>query len=107
MMASLSDEGKIIERFSRYSDQQIFYEFEVSDPVFYSENWGGEISFNSTDTKPYEYACHEGNYGLQGILGGYRRQEMDEKAASEDWRGVLFHEAIKLVLSSLMSKRVD
>ena len=84
MMASLSDQGRIIERFTRYSDQQIYYEFEVSDPVFYSESWGGEISFNATDTKLYEYACHEGNYGLQGILGGYRRQEMDAQQASED-----------------------
>ena len=84
MMASLSDQGRIIEKFTRYSDQQIFYEFEVIDPVFYTESWGGEISFNSTDTKLYEYACHEGNYGLQGILGGYRRQEMDaeEEAGS-------------------------
>jgi len=80
MMASLSDQGRIIEKFTRYSDKQIFYEFEVIDPVFYTESWGGEISFNSTDTKLYEYACHEGNYGLQGILGGYRRQEMDAEA---------------------------
>ena len=80
MMASLSDQGRIIEKFTRYSDEQIFYEFEVIDPVFYTESWGGEISFNSTDTKLYEYACHEGNYGLQGILGGYRRQEMDAEA---------------------------
>ena len=80
MMASLSDQGRIIEKFTRYSDLQIFYEFEVIDPVFYTESWGGEISFNSTDTKLYEYACHEGNYGLQGILGGYRRQEMDAEA---------------------------
>ena len=80
MMASLSDQGRIIEKFTRYSDQQIFYEFEVIDPVFYTESWGGEISFNSTETKLYEYACHEGNYGSQGILGGYRRQEMDAEA---------------------------
>ena len=80
MMASLSDQGRIIEKFTRYSDQQIFYEFEVIDPVFYTESWGGESSFNSTNTKLYEYACHEGNYGLQGILGGYRRQEMDAEA---------------------------
>ena len=77
MMASLSDEGKIIERFTRYSYDQILNEFEVSDPVYYTESWGGEISFNATDTKLYEYACHEGNYGLSGILAGYRRQELD------------------------------
>ena len=83
MMASLSDQGRIIEKFTRYSDQQIFYEFEVIDPVFYTESWGGEISFNSTDTKLYEYACHEGNYGLQesledtGVKRWMRRQKQE------------------------------
>jgi hypothetical protein len=84
MMASLSDQGKIIERFTRYSDEQILYEFEVTDPVFYTENWGGEISFNTTDTKLYEYACHEGNYALEGTLGGFRRQELDALSGSDD-----------------------
>jgi len=78
-MASLSGEGKITERFTRYSDSQIHYEFEVEDPLYYIQKWGGEIAFNATDTKLYEYACHEGNYGLSGILAGYRRQEMDAK----------------------------
>lgn len=75
--APLSDEGKVIERFSRYSDDQILYEFEVTDPQYYSETWRGEMSFNATDTRPYEYACHEGNYGLIGILAGARRLELD------------------------------
>ena len=75
--APLSAEGKIIERFTRYSDDQILYEFEVSDPVYYTEDWRGEMTFNTTDTKPYEYACHEGNYGLTGILAGARRLELE------------------------------
>ena len=75
--APLTDSGKIIERFSRYSDDQILYEFEVTDPNYYTETWRGEMSFNATDTKPYEYACHEGNYGLIGILAGARRAEVD------------------------------
>ncbi|PCJ16678.1 MAG: hypothetical protein COA96_18285 [SAR86 cluster bacterium] len=77
--AALSDQGKVIERFSRYSDDQILYEFEVTDSTYYAEAWSGEMSFNATDTKPYEYACHEGNYGLPGILAGARRLEMDEQ----------------------------
>ena len=75
--APLSAKGKIIERFTRYSDDQILYEFEVSDPVYYTEDWRGEMTFNTTDTKPYEYACHEGNYGLTGILAGARRSELE------------------------------
>ena len=35
------------------------------------------MTFNTTDTKPYEYACHEGNYGLTGILAGARRSELE------------------------------
>ena len=42
-IAALSDQGKVIERFSRYSDDQILYEFEVTDPVFYTEAWSGEM----------------------------------------------------------------
>jgi len=73
----LSDQGKIIERFSRYSESQILYEFEVQDPVYYTQSWRGEMSFNSSDSRIYEYACHEGNYGLPGILAGERRAEAD------------------------------
>ncbi len=78
-IAALSEQGKVIERFTRYSDEQILYEFEVTDSVYYTESWRGEMSFNATDTQPYEYACHEGNYGLSGILAGARRLEMDEQ----------------------------
>ena len=77
--APLTAQGKVIERFTRYSDEQIFYEFEVTDPAYYREPWRGEISFNATDTKPYEYACHEGNYGMIGILAGARRLEQLEQ----------------------------
>ncbi len=76
-IAPLSAQGKVIERFSRYSDAEILYEFEVSDPVYYTEDWRGQMVFNQTDTQPYEYACHEGNYGLTGILAGARRLELD------------------------------
>ncbi|MEX0738764.1 MAG: hypothetical protein WD071_05440 [Pseudohongiella sp.] len=74
---NLSDEGRVIERFTRYSDDQILYEFEVEDPVYYTQVWRGEMSFNTSDARLYEYACHEGNYGLPGILAGARRAEAD------------------------------
>ncbi len=78
-IAALSEEGVVVERFSRFSDEQVLYEFEVRDPTFYTEAWSGEMAFNATDTQPYEYACHEGNYGLPGILAGARRLEMEEQ----------------------------
>ena len=73
----LSDQGKVIERFTRDSDEQIFYEFTVEDPVYYTQTWHGEMAINAIDGRLYEYACHEGNYGLIGILGGARRLEKD------------------------------
>ncbi len=74
--APITEQGKIVERLTRIADDEILYEFTVSDPVYYTQEWGGEMTFNGTDTMPYEYACHEGNYGLEGILAGARRLEL-------------------------------
>ena len=70
--------GRIIERFSRYSDDEVFYQFTVEDSNIYSQPWTAELSFYSTDDGLYEYACHEGNYSMPGILAGARRLEMEE-----------------------------
>ena len=78
--APLSDDGSITERFTRIADDQILYQFTVTDPIYYTQTWGGEMTFNATDTMPYEYACHEGNYGLPGILAGARRLELQDEA---------------------------
>jgi hypothetical protein len=67
----LSEGGKIIERFTRYNDRQVFYEFEVHDPELYSQVWKGQMGLNAAPGI-YEYACHEGNYGLLNILSGGR-----------------------------------
>ena len=72
--ASITPAGKIIERFTRYNDKQILYEFEVHDPAFYSQVWKGEVGLNAAPDL-YEYACHEGNYGLDGILKGGRSND--------------------------------
>lgn len=69
--------GSITERFSRYSDNEIFYQFSVEDSAIYSEPWTAELSFYATDDGLYEYACHEGNYAMPGILAGARRLEME------------------------------
>jgi hypothetical protein len=66
---------KVTERFTRISPQQILYQFEVDDPAALSEPVKGEESFNATNDRVYEYACHEGNYALPGILAGARTEE--------------------------------
>jgi len=73
-----SDNFKVIERFSRIDQETILYEFEIDDPTTYTEPWGGEIPMKALDGQLYEYACHEGNYSLEGILGGARYQERVE-----------------------------
>jgi hypothetical protein len=74
-MIALTETGKVIERFSREADDQIVYEFIVEDPQRYTQPWRGEMSFVKTNGRVFEYACHEGNYALPGILAGAREQE--------------------------------
>ena len=65
----------VIERFTRISAQQIDYRFEVIDPTAYSVPVKGEEALNLTKDQIYEYACHEGNYAMRGILAGAREEE--------------------------------
>lgn len=73
--AQISSKGKLTERFTRWSNDQILYEFTVDDPEFYTSVWSGEMSLNRSREPLYEYACHEGNYALHGILAGARVKE--------------------------------
>ena len=68
----ISETGKVTERFTRVSDKEIFYEYTVEDPKYYSQAWKGEMVLNRSKEPVYEYACHEGNYALHGILAGAR-----------------------------------
>lgn len=63
------------ERFTRVADDVIFYEFTVTDPDLFTQPWRGEMPIWAADGPIYEYACHEGNYSLPGILAGARREE--------------------------------
>ena len=74
----ISSTGRIVERFSRYSDSEIVYQFTVDDSNLYSQPWTAELSYHVTNGPVYEYACHEGNYSMPGILAGARRLEREE-----------------------------
>lgn len=63
------------ERFTRIADDEILYEFTVTDEDLYTEPWKGEMTLRPMDNRIYEYACHEGNYALPNILAGARQQE--------------------------------
>jgi hypothetical protein len=74
-IVSLTPKSKVIERFTRTSAKQLLYEFTVEDEFFYAKPWRGELSFNASKDQLFEYACHEGNYAMTGILAGAREQE--------------------------------
>jgi hypothetical protein len=76
---AITKNGKITERFIRYSDTEIVYRFTVEDSDLYSQPWTAELSFHATDGQLYEYACHEGNYSMPGTLAGARRLEAEQK----------------------------
>jgi hypothetical protein len=78
----LTPGGKIIERFTRYNENQVLYEFEVHDPALYTQVWRGEMGLNKSPAM-FEYACHEGNYGLEGILAGGREADRKGRNISE------------------------
>jgi len=65
----------VTERFTRKGPHRLLYQFTVEDPTVWDQSWGGEYEFNSSRGQIYEYACHEGNYGLAGILAGARAEE--------------------------------
>ena len=65
----------VIERFTPTDANTIRYEFTVEDPDTWMMPWSGEMSIRRIDGPIYEYACHEGNYGLANILRGARVAE--------------------------------
>jgi hypothetical protein len=75
MLDSLvSDKFKVVERFTRTARDQIRYTATMSDPVF-TAPWTVEIFMHPQSGQMVEYACHEGNYGLRGLLSATREEE--------------------------------
>jgi hypothetical protein len=79
----ISSNGKAVERWTRWSNDELLYQFTIDDPTLYTEVWSGEEMFRTTAQPIYEYACHEGNYGLIGILGGARKLESEGRKDPE------------------------
>jgi len=73
----VSPEATVTERFTRIDETTILYQFEVDDPAVYTQVWRGELPMRAVPGPIYEYACHEGNYALPGILAGARVAEQD------------------------------
>jgi hypothetical protein len=70
-----SENLHVIERFQRVDQNSILYRVTLEDPTTWSKPWTMEYPFLATQERIYEYACHEGNYAMEDILGGARRME--------------------------------
>jgi hypothetical protein len=65
----------LIERFTRSSEDTLMYRVTVEDPTIWTKSWTIELPMKRTGDSVYEYACHEGNHAMVGILSGARADE--------------------------------
>jgi len=65
----------LVERFRRVDADTLLYEFTVDDAATWTRPWTAVIPMTQSQDRIYEYACHEGNYGMVGILAGARAEE--------------------------------
>jgi hypothetical protein len=71
-----TDRLRVVERFTRTSAKEISYTATITDPEIYTQPW--TVAFPLTadpDYRIFEYACHEGNYAMEGIMRGKRAEE--------------------------------
>ena len=66
---------RLVERFTREDHDRLRYEFTIDDPATFTQPITGMIPMQRSDAPLFEYACHEGNYGMTNLLAGARVQE--------------------------------
>jgi hypothetical protein len=81
-----SEQGKVIERFTRLGPNEMDYRVTVEDAPTWAKTWTASIPMTKVEGPLYEYACHEGNYGLPNILAGHRREEREAASAATPQR---------------------
>ena len=69
----------LTEHFTRTGPDILLYEFTVNDPTAFMKPWKGEVPMIASQGPLFEHACHEGNYGLAGILSGARAEEKNQR----------------------------
>ncbi len=65
----------LTERFTRVDVDTLVYEFTVEDETTWTEAWTASVPMRRSDAQLFEYACHEGNYGMTNLLAGARMEE--------------------------------
>ena len=66
---------RLVERFTRVDADTIDHRVTIADPATFLRSWTVAVPLRRTDAPMYEYACHEGNYGMEGIMAGARADE--------------------------------
>ena len=74
-----SPAATILERFEMAGPNEIVYTYTINDPAYYSQPWTGQYSLERTSDEIFEFACHEGNYAMSGMLAGARRTQPSAK----------------------------
>ena len=82
-MSMSSEKLHVIERFSRAGPETLKYEITIDDPGTWTKPWSLMIPLRRSSDPLYEYACHEGNYGIVGILAGARAAERAAGSGSQ------------------------
>ncbi len=75
----VTEGARVTERFTRTGPAEILYAYEMRDPELFTQTWRAEVVFRTSEGRAFEYACHEGNYGLPDILAIHRRLEASAK----------------------------
>jgi hypothetical protein len=77
------ENSRIVERFTRVDADTVDYKVTVDDPATYTKPWTAAIPMTKLEGGLFEYACHEGNYALPGILAGARAEEKAARGATK------------------------
>jgi hypothetical protein len=79
-MSRSSEQLHVVERLSLSSPDTLRYEITINDPGTWTKPWSLMIPLKRADHPMWEYGCHEGNYGMAGILTGARAEERDQRS---------------------------
>ena len=73
----------LTERFTLRDANTLIYEFTVDDPTMQTKPWTASVPMTRSAQPMYEYACHEGNYGMMGILTAARAEDRAAEGAAK------------------------
>ncbi|MCY4056958.1 MAG: hypothetical protein OXG44_03045, partial [Gammaproteobacteria bacterium] len=71
---------RLVERFTRVAEGTLLYEYTVTDPESFESPWSVAVPMRKNDLPVFEYACHEGNYGMLNLMVSARSEDARKAA---------------------------